>query len=800
MRHTLLKLILLLAAMCIVVTAASCADNTPSLVILSGGQTAYTIVRGDTSDPEGAVVLRKIIEEKTGVQMKLTTDFESEKSGIVQQDEEITVGTTNRGESAALTDSLRRDDYVIKVEDKRVHITGGSNEAVMAAVERFAEEFVTAEGISVKENTRIEYTGEYEYNSFDIAGVPLTDYVIVAPPGSQDAQNLAAAIEQVMGRPIEVKGLNYSGEKKAIVYASSGYGNSVKYAEKGGANEYGAAYDDGNIYLYRTGELLTDMGLTDWFLNVLNITPEGMAMLDTNTNSLSESDVNITEAVKFGFEIATDAIMAEIDAKADALKEKILSTESTIKPAEGKNAYYVSAEGSDLADGKTPETAWKTLSKLNNTALKEGDVVYFRRGDTFRGNLNAAKGVTYTAYGTGGKPILCASLFDGAVTGTWEETDVENVYRYSERIEQDVGLLVFNHGESYGIKITAKFVDNKPVIDTPTGVSFTGYQDLPGDLFFYHDMGGAYTETKDTRYGYIYMRSDEGNPAERFDSIEFNRRGNVISIKGDNITIDNLCVKYGGSHGVGAGTVNGLTVQNCEFAWIGGSMQHYTDGSPTRFGNAVEIYGNCKDYTVQNCYIHDVYDAGVTHQRKGTGAKDPFIMEDVLYDSNLFVNCIYSIEYFNDQADNDDNIMRNITMTNNICRNAGGFGWQRPNKVARHIQGGWLNNKREYPAENYVVKDNIFDRSCDVLLSISSTDEKDMPILSGNTYIQNFGGDFGMVGVPYDKYYPYDGSVAKTIREIAGDADARIIMIVDEVKSTCEPDYHVNETVAKIEK
>ena len=117
--------------------------------------------------------------------MPITTDFEKESLGVVRKDAEITVGTTNRGESAALTASLRRDDYVIKAEGQRVHITGGSAEATMAAVERFTEEFVTADGITVVGDCLIEHMGTYPYDSYELAGVPIRDYVVVAKSNQQ---------------------------------------------------------------------------------------------------------------------------------------------------------------------------------------------------------------------------------------------------------------------------------------------------------------------------------------------------------------------------------------------------------------------------------------------------------------------------------------------------------------------------------------------------------------------------------------------------------------------------------------
>lgn len=52
---------------------------------------------------------------------------------------------------------------------------------------------------------------------------------------------------------------------------------------------------------------------------------------------------------------------------------------------------------------------------------------------------------------------------------------------------------------------------------------------------------------------------------------------------------------------------------------------------PTRYGNGVEIYGGCDGYTIDNCYVHDVYDAGIAHQydmRSWKGG-DPILMKNV---------------------------------------------------------------------------------------------------------------------------------------------------------------------------
>ena len=78
--------------------------------------------------------------------------------------------------------------------------------------------------------------------------------------------------------------------------------------------------------------------------------------------------------------------------------------------------YFVSnSNGSDQADGHTPQTAWRTLDRVNSASFKPGDRVLFQRDNLWRGQLLPQSGadgkpVTYGAYGTGAKPILQGSV------------------------------------------------------------------------------------------------------------------------------------------------------------------------------------------------------------------------------------------------------------------------------------------------------------------------------------------------------------------------------------------------------
>lgn len=478
----------------------------------------------------------------------------------------------------------------------------------------------------------------------------------------------------------------------------------------------------------------------------------------------------------------------EIDKKSNERKRAILSSKTDIIPV--GRSFYVSNEGDDKNDGRTPENAVATLAALDRIGLLPGDVVFLRRGDMWRiCGWTVPAGVTLSAYGEGAKPVVTCSPENAARESKWTLVNgTDNIWLYADKIN-DCGCIEFDDG-IFAVKATPWYVDGRYVHDDCT-TEFDPKTDLPCDLAFFQNCDSVKTDDglpklyTTENLGSFYLRCDKGNPGAVFASIEFFAGRNALRVGGPTVTVDNICIKHCAAHGVGAGNAFELHVQNCEIGPLGGGIQFYNkNGSPVRYGNGVEIYGGCRDYVVKDCYIHDIYDAGVTHQRKGSAAtldyraesayphngevktfdmKGVIVMEDIVYSGNLFERCIYSIEYFCDQSDSDLDCMRNVLMENNICRFAGGWGWQRPNKVARHIQGGWLGSKRKYPSENYVVRNNIFDRSIDVLVSISSTKKEDLPKMENNLYIQYEGGNYGMYGVPYDRYYAFDSETEKTV-------------------------------------
>ncbi len=75
----------------------------------------------------------------------------------------------------------------------------------------------------------------------------------------------------------------------------------------------------------------------------------------------------------------------------------------------GAETFYVAGNGNDTNDGLARSTPWRSIEAVN-AAATTGDEVLFRRGDVFRGQVEAAGAdMAFSAYGEGEAPVISGS-------------------------------------------------------------------------------------------------------------------------------------------------------------------------------------------------------------------------------------------------------------------------------------------------------------------------------------------------------------------------------------------------------
>jgi len=475
--------------------------------------------------------------------------------------------------------------------------------------------------------------------------------------------------------------------------------------------------------------------------------------------------------------IADKLFLYKLDEKANDMKDAVLSTASDYTVGEGGRIFYFSADGDDTNDGLSEAAPKKTISALKDLRLYPGDVVLFRRGDTFRGYFEAKTGVTYSAWGEGNKPIINVSERNFADPKYWKKSWDENVWYLTSGNCHNTGIMLFNSSGEYG-----KY-DELTGIKKILGVDgFEGQSSLSAEREFYFDLNS----------GKLFLYCAEGNPGDVYDSIEIGSSNSAISVfeNVNDVTIDNLHITMAGVHGVSARTCSGLTVRNCVFNWIGGSiLTGYNGSNTTRFGNAVELYGGAKDYTVYNNWIYQIYDTGITHQYS-TNPSDPENIHDgVEYYDNLIEYCFWGIEYYNYATEGTVRETRNVYIHDNLCR-FGGEGWGCAGRESIAMLND-LNFTTE-TCENYVIENNTFDRCLGVLLRYTNPSVVEF---RNNTYIQNYGAKFAEI---FKTIYNFDATALETL-EMIGDTTSKVTFILPAPEADYTDVNIMNEKISSLE-
>lgn len=335
------------------------------------------------------------------------------------------------------------------------------------------------------------------------------------------------------------------------------------------------------------------------------------------------------------------------------------------------NKYYVSSNGENNngLDINNP-IGIKFFEYLN---LKSGDAVFFKRGDCFRLDkcIRVISGVSYGAYGKGGKPLFLGSNQNYSKPEFWKESSTQNIWQTAIS-SNDAGIMIFNDNYAFG-ELREQLEEVKAEFD-----------------YLY-----------DKNSGVLYLYSEK-NPADVYFNIEIGTLGTFFAA-GENakdIIIDNIAMRYCCSHAISFdNNADNIKITNCEIGYCGG-MRWGTE----RLGNGVQFWMDAQNILIENCWVYEQFDAGITFQSV-LSAK----YKNIKFKNNLLEYNNYNIEFFINEPD-ENSEMQNIDFSDNIMRFAGyGWGYNRPYVHGTAHLVGWQTVVKNQ--NNFKIENNIFDCS-----------------------------------------------------------------------------------------
>lgn len=459
----------------------------------------------------------------------------------------------------------------------------------------------------------------------------------------------------------------------------------------------------------------------------------------------------------------SDPLLAEAKSTLDA----ILNSATEIKQGSDLvlgetytgTAYYVSNSGNDSNDGKSPDSPWATLDKVEKANLSSGDAVFFERGGIWYGHLQMQTGVTYSAYGTGAKPILTGSPTDAAQNSKWSlygsTPDGGQIWKYNDNVP-DCGVILLD-GDIVARKAYPIW-DGKTYLDPDSGEAFTVETGLFADLMYFSalDLTGHSLPTSVWQLdltGPLYLRCDAGNPGEVFGTIELSLLGEAVTTaSGGQNAIDNLSFRCYSSSGMDCCSHDNIIYQNCESSWCGGAVKEYTpnlNGMPiiNVSGGGALMFGSNIIY--RNNYIHDCENKGIAVVINGSGGDNHGSLErvNILAEGNVVERCGSAIYLWTGLlAPNDVWKYEDVTFRGNYFVNSA-YGWRTHSDFWIDSGLGSIGTSEEAVSANnlfstgrVLIENNLFYRASGCLVNFHGDDfsaDSKLPTLSGNTYVQD---------------------------------------------------------------
>lgn len=335
--------------------------------------------------------------------------------------------------------------------------------------------------------------------------------------------------------------------------------------------------------------------------------------------------------------------------------------------------YYVSNNGSDLANGLTQSTPWQTIAHVNSQTLNPGDSILFEKGGVWRESIliqhsgNSDAYIVYSAYGTGAKPRIFGSNRAETWTAVTGETNIWEAATVLSAPRTRTGNSVTNHPSSIFFE------------ETDGSITWGNMESLhlnsegaPKDICeVVRDNGFALMDQEydwcwEADHIYVYCTE---NPGNRYNCIEVPQRAACFYMSSHNpkeyIIIENLELLYALKYGFDGGwpmasEVHGLQIKNCHIGYMG------TKGAASAIG--LQVWHS--DLLIQNNEIHDCGRRNISYNVYGDTRTSNLVFENVVFDNNTLYHGYHTTGI--DINGGYTDIFQNFVISNNYI-------WDDPN-------------------------------------------------------------------------------------------------------------------------
>ena len=227
------------------------------LSLVENGKSVYKVIRSDKASKtviSAASKLRSALSDAAGVNVGIAEDWVKSVDELDPNAFEILVGPTNR-EASSVTGTLNPKDYVICLKNNSVVITGGSDKAIVEAVNIFIAQCIGDRQILLGET--ISHTEALACPDFRVGGTAIGDFVPVYSASAEDeegktiASSLGDVLFNMSGASLKAvadTAKSDSAHKIFIGPTNDAYSTSL-YSSGFDTFDYRLEVRDGNLYL-----------------------------------------------------------------------------------------------------------------------------------------------------------------------------------------------------------------------------------------------------------------------------------------------------------------------------------------------------------------------------------------------------------------------------------------------------------------------------------------------------------------------------------------------------------------------